>query len=40
MWTSSGVAVNFLKVVESGGYKTHKWIRYLTKSGDYTIKTK
>jgi hypothetical protein len=40
MWTSSGVAVNFLKVVESEGYKTHKWIRYLSQSGDYSIRTK
>jgi hypothetical protein len=40
MWTSSGVTVNFLRVVESSGYKTHKWIRYFTNSGDYSIRTK
>ena len=40
MWTSSGVTVNFLRVLESTGYKTHKWIRYFTNSGDYSIKTK
>jgi len=36
MYTSSGVIVTFLKVSEKSGYKAHKWIRYLTKSGDYT----
>lgn len=36
MYTSSGVVVTFLKVSEKSGYKAHKWIRYLTKSGDYT----
>ena len=36
MYTSSGVVVAFLKVVEKSGYKAHKWIRYLTKSGGYT----
>ena len=38
MWTSSGVTVNFLKVVESSAYKTHKWIRYLSKSGEYSFR--
>lgn len=38
MWTSSGVTVNFLRVTESSGYKTHKWIRYLTQSGEYTFR--
>lgn len=38
MWTSSGVTVNFLRVTESSGYKTHKWIRYLTQSGEYNFR--
>jgi len=40
MWTSSGVVVNFLKVVEREGYKTYKWIRSLTTSGEYTYRLK
>ncbi len=40
MWTSSGVVVNFLKVVEREGYKTYKWIRSMTTSGEYTYRLK
>jgi AP-2 complex subunit mu-1 len=40
MWTSSGISVSFLKVVESSGYKSHKWIRYLSESGEYSFRSK
>lgn len=36
MYTVSGVKVSFLKVIEKNGYKPNKWIRYLTKSGEYS----
>ena len=36
MYTASGVKVSFLKVIEKSGYKPYKWIRYITKSGDYS----
>lgn len=36
MYTVSGVKVSFLKIIEKSGYKPYKWIRYLTKSGEYT----
>ena len=36
MHTVSGVKVSFLKIIEKSGYKPYKWIRYLTKSGEYT----
>lgn len=36
MHTVSGVKVSFLKIMEKSGYKPNKWIRYLTKSGEYT----
>jgi len=36
MHTASGVKVSFLKVIEKSGYKPYKWIRYITKSGDYS----
>lgn len=35
MFTASGLRVRFLKVIEKGGYKTTKWIRYLTRGGEY-----
>ncbi|CAD8161646.1 unnamed protein product [Paramecium octaurelia] len=35
MFTSSGLRVRFLKVMEKGAYKTNKWIRYLTRGGEY-----
>ncbi|CAD8178870.1 unnamed protein product [Paramecium pentaurelia] len=35
MFTASGLRVRFLKVMEKAGYKTNKWIRYLTKGGEY-----
>ena len=36
MFTSSGVRVRYLRVTESKiDYKPTKWIRYITKSGDY-----
>ena len=33
--TASGVKVRYLKVVEKTGYRTFKWIRSLTKTGEY-----
>lgn len=35
MYTSSGLNVRFLKIFERSGYKTVKWVRYLTKAGTY-----
>lgn len=35
MLTASGVKVRYLKVIEKSGYKTHKWIRSLVKTGEY-----
>jgi AP-2 complex subunit mu-1 len=39
MHTSSGVRVQYLKVWEKSGYKVDKWVRKMTKSGDYQIRT-
>lgn len=38
MYTSSGVHVRFLKVFEKSGYKVDKWVRYITKAGNYQIR--
>eukprot|EP01052_Picozoa_sp_SAG31_P010842 SAG31_NODE_603_length_13622_cov_19.019953_4_plen_90_part_00 len=35
MFMSSGIHVRYLKVVEKSNYQATKWIRYLTKSGQY-----
>lgn len=35
MFTASGLRVRFLKVFEKSGYRPTKWIRYITKNGDY-----
>ncbi|CAD8094722.1 unnamed protein product [Paramecium sonneborni] len=35
MFTASGLRVRFLKVMEKSGYRTNKWIKYLTKGGEY-----
>eukprot|EP01120_Amphizonella_sp_Union-15-10_P013362 TRINITY_DN6187_c0_g1_i1.p1 TRINITY_DN6187_c0_g1~~TRINITY_DN6187_c0_g1_i1.p1 ORF type:complete len:435 (-),score=57.60 TRINITY_DN6187_c0_g1_i1:46-1350(-) len=35
MMTASGMQVKFLRVVEKSGYTTIKWVRYLTKAGNY-----
>ena len=38
MFTSSGLRVRFLKVQEKSNYKPLKWIRYLTKGGDFQFR--
>ena len=35
MFTASGLKVRFLKIFERSGYKPVKWVRYLTKAGNY-----
>ncbi|KAK8804439.1 hypothetical protein WA538_001956 [Blastocystis sp. DL] len=37
-FTSSGLHVRFLKVYEKSSYQTTKWVRYMTRSGDYQIR--
>lgn len=39
MFTASGLQVRFLKVVEKkNSYPTVKWVRYITKNGQYQIR--
>lgn len=38
MFSSSGLAVKFLKVQEKSNYKTVKWVKYSTQSGSYEIR--
>jgi len=38
-YTVSGLQVRYLKIVERSGYQALPWVRYITKSGDYQIRT-
>lgn len=38
MYSSSGVQVRFLKVYEKSAYETRRWVRYLSKAGEYQAK--
>ncbi len=39
MYTASGFQVRFLKVTERKlGYAVTKWVRYVTKAGEYQIR--
>jgi len=38
MFTSSGLHVRFLRVFERSNYETTKWVRYMTRAGQYQIR--
>lgn len=38
MYAASGFQVRFLKVYEKASYQHSKYVKYLTKAGDYTMK--
>lgn len=38
MYSGSGVQVRFLKVYEKSGYQTQRWVKYLTKAGEYQMR--
>ncbi|KYQ92704.1 clathrin-adaptor medium chain AP-2 [Tieghemostelium lacteum] len=38
MFTASGFHVTFLKVIEKSNYTPIKWVRYLTKNGNYQMR--
>lgn len=39
-FTTSGIQVRYLKIIEKSGYQALPWVRYITQSGDYQIRTK
>lgn len=39
-FTTSGMQVRFLKIIEKSGYDALPWVRYITKNGDYQLRTK
>ncbi|KAH0785606.1 Adaptor complexes medium subunit family protein [Histomonas meleagridis] len=38
MFSASGLALRYLKVVEKSGYVPQKWLRYTTKAGKYEVR--
>jgi len=38
MYSASGVVVRFLKVYEKSSYQTQRWVRYLSKNGEYQVR--
>lgn len=38
MFSASGLALRYLKVIEKSGYTPEKWLRYLTKAGKYEVR--
>jgi len=38
MFTASGLHVRFLRIFERSGYDTTKWVRYMTRAGQYQIR--
>jgi AP-1 complex subunit mu len=37
-FTTSGIQVRYLKVVEKSGYQAYPWVRYITRHGDYLLR--
>jgi AP-2 complex subunit mu-1 len=38
MFTSSGLLVRYLKVFEKGNYSSVKWVRYMTRAGNFEVR--
>jgi len=38
MYSGSGVQVRFLKVYEKSSYQTNRWVKYITKAGEYQMR--
>lgn len=38
MFTSSGLLVRYLKVFEKSNYTSVKWVRYMTRNGNYEVR--
>lgn len=37
-FTTSGIQVRYLKIIEKSGYQAFPWVRYITQNGDYQIR--
>ncbi|VDM57225.1 unnamed protein product [Angiostrongylus costaricensis] len=39
-FTTSGIQVRYLKIIEKSGYQALPWVRYITQNGDYQMRMK
>eukprot|EP01136_Pigoraptor_vietnamica_P001992 Opistho-1_new@29329 len=37
-YTTSGIQVRYLKIIEKSGYQALPWVRYITQNGDYQLR--
>ncbi|KJE88774.1 AP-1 complex subunit mu-1 [Capsaspora owczarzaki ATCC 30864] len=37
-FTTSGIQVRYLKIIENSGYQALPWVRYITQNGDYQLR--
>uniref|UniRef100_A0A915E8A6 MHD domain-containing protein n=1 Tax=Ditylenchus dipsaci TaxID=166011 RepID=A0A915E8A6_9BILA len=37
-FTTSGIQVRYLKIIEKSGYQALPWVRYITQNGDYQLR--
>uniref|UniRef100_A0A1I7ZWS7 MHD domain-containing protein n=1 Tax=Steinernema glaseri TaxID=37863 RepID=A0A1I7ZWS7_9BILA len=38
-FTTSGIQVRYLKIIEKSGYQALPWVRYITQNGEYQLRT-
>jgi AP-2 complex subunit mu-1 len=38
MYSASGLALRYLKVVDKSGYTPEKWLKYVTKAGKFEVR--
>lgn len=38
LFTASGVYVRYLKVYDKSGYHPSRWVRYMTRAGEYQVR--
>uniref|UniRef100_A0A0N5A9N9 MHD domain-containing protein n=1 Tax=Syphacia muris TaxID=451379 RepID=A0A0N5A9N9_9BILA len=37
-FTTSGIQVRYLKIIEKSGYQALPWVRYITQNGEYQLR--
>ncbi|XP_023245308.1 AP-1 complex subunit mu-1-like [Copidosoma floridanum] len=38
-FTTTGIQIRYLKIIEKSGYQALPWVRYITQNGDYQLRT-
>ncbi|PNI51572.1 AP1M2 isoform 10, partial [Pan troglodytes] len=39
IWSIKSFPVRYMKIIEKSGYQALPWVRYITQSGDYQLRT-